>query len=331
MSERREKKSSSNLLLSIVVPVYNEEECLEAMYERLTRVCLGIDGEYEILFVDDGSRDHSLEILRRLALKDRHVGFYSFSRNFGHESALSCGLSHARGQAIVLIDSDLQDPPELIPQMIELWRKGYDIVHAQRKRREGESILTRITSYAFYRLFRKLSGVNVPNDTGDFRLMDRAVSEAFLQCKERNRFVRGMISWTGYPSIAITYERAARLAGETKYNFFKRFNLAVDAICGVSTVPLRLMTYSGALLTFISFMLGFWIVAQKLFLGLALPGYALLTSGLFFLVGVQLTFMGIIGEYVGRIYREVQARPLYFLNESRRPSIRRDLGLKKSA
>jgi dolichol-phosphate mannosyltransferase len=319
------------LLLSVVVPVFNEEECLDQMYQRLTKALSGIGAEYEILFVNDGSRDRSLEIMRKLALQDAHVGFYSFSRNFGHESALSCGISHARGQAIVLIDSDLQDPPELILEMLDLWRKGYDIVHAQRKRRAGENWLTKATSFAFYRLFRRLSGVNIPIDTGDFRLMDRAVAECFLQLRERNRFVRGMVSWTGFTSIAVRYDRDARFAGETKYNPVKRFNLAIDAICGVSTTPLRIMTFLGCAVTAVSLWIGGWIVVQKLFQGLAIPGYALATSGTFFLFGVQLLFIGIIGEYVGRIYREVQDRPLYFVAENRKPSIRRELRASKAS
>jgi dolichol-phosphate mannosyltransferase len=326
-----DRKAQSPILLTVIVPVYNEEDCLEAIHQRLGAVLKDIGGQYEILFVNDGSRDRSLEILRRLAATDPHVGFLSFARNFGHEAGLSCGLANAKGQAVVLIDCDLQDPPEMIPAMLDLWRKGYDIVHAQRRRREGENVVTRLTSYFFYRIFRKLSGVNVPIDTGDFRLIDRAVVEAFLQLRERNRYVRGMISWTGFPAIAIQYDRAARLAGATKYNVIKRFNLAVDAICGVSTIPLRIMTFAGTVVTLISFVLGIWIVSQKLLFQLHIPGYALLTSGTFFLFGVQLLFLGIVGESVGRIFREVQGRPLYLLAETRRPSVRRMVKAKKAA
>ena len=300
------------------------------MHLRLTRALADIGGDYEILFIDDGSQDRSLDILRRISLQDSHVGYYSFSRNFGHESALSCGLTHARGQAIVLIDADLQDPPEIIPDMLALWRKGYDIVHAQRRRRAGESFLTRATSHLFYRVFRKLSGIEVPVDTGDFRLMDRAVVDSFSQFKERNRFVRGMVSWTGFNQIAFQYDRDARMAGETKYNFRKRFNLAWDAICGVSTTPLRIVSLIGMFFMVVSFVLGLWIVEQKLFQGLALPGYALLTSGTFLLFGVHLLFLGVIGEYVGRIYREVQARPLYLVSETRKPVIPRVRNIKKA-
>lgn len=337
MDERTNSKKSKlgrsipPLLLSVVIPVYNEESCLETMHKRLTKALIRIGGDYEILYIDDGSRDRSLDILRRLSLEDGHVGFYSFSRNFGHESALSCGLAHARGQAIVLIDADLQDPPELIPDMLALWRKGYDIVYAQRRRRAGERFITRATSHLFYRLFRKLSGVDIPIDTGDFRLMDRAVVDSFSQFKERNRFVRGMVSWTGFKKIAIQYDRDSRLAGETKYNFRKRFNLAWDAICGVSTTPLRIVSLIGVVLMGVSFCFGLWIVEQKLFQGLALPGYALLTSGTFLLFGAQFLFLGVIGEYVGRIYHEVQGRPLYLLHEVRKPGILRLRNLKKSA
>lgn len=302
-------------LISVVVPVYNEEGCLLALYERLTSVLETLNGEYEIVFVDDGSRDRSLEIMRELHARDPRVGYFTFSRNFGHEAATTCGLHEAKGQTVVIIDADLQDPPEVIPEMVERWREGYDIVYAQRRSRAGESWLTKTTSHLFYRCLRSLIEIDVPLDTGDYRLMDQAVVAAFGRLNERNRFVRGMISWTGFRQTAVYYDRDARLAGQTNYNFVKRLRLAFDAICGLSTVPLRYLTYVGGAMTFVTSTLLLLVIAVAL-LGGSIAQVTPTGAALLFMGSVQLLALGLMGEYLGRIHTEVQRRPLYLVRES---------------
>jgi glycosyltransferase involved in cell wall biosynthesis len=304
-------------LISVVVPVYNEEACLEALYDRLRTVLESTGPSYEIVFVDDGSRDRSLEIIRRLAEADPHISYVAFSRNFGHEAATTCGLEHAQGQTVVLIDADLQDPPELIPQMVALWEAGYDHIHAQRSARLGESWLTKLTAHLFYRVFRRLAGFEIPVDTGDYRLMDRRVVDAFCQLPERNRFVRGLVSWTGFRQTTIRYTRQPRHAGRTKYNFFKRLHLALDAITSMSMAPLRGLGYLGGVIVLLS--LVFTLAAALLRLGgvVWVPASWFLMAAIFSVGGVELLGLGLLGEYVGRIYREVQAKPLYIPAEIR--------------
>ncbi|MBX3413999.1 MAG: glycosyltransferase family 2 protein [Pirellulales bacterium] len=318
----RRRRDVSRPLVSVVVPVFNEEACLPALHRRLTEVLSTLDDSYEILFVNDGSRDRSLEIMRQLQLIDPHVGYHSFTRNFGHESASTCGLLEAQGQTVVIIDADLQDPPELIAQLLERWREGYDLVYAQRRSRQGETWLTRSTSHAFYRLLNRVTRVDMPVDTGDFRLMDRTVVEAFRRLPERNRFVRGMIAWTGFRKSAVYYDRDARLAGETKYNFTKRLGLALDAICGFSTLPLRWITYAGGITAGVAGALFAMALLVGLFSSVGAAGWIVLAAALTLLAGVQLLTVGLVGEYVGRILIEVQARPLYLLGESHAPAIR---------
>ena len=311
-------------LLTVVVPVYNEEDCLSEMYCRLKEVLTPVFPEdFELVFVNDGSRDASGAILQELGQRDPAVRCFHFTRNFGHEAALTCGLEQAEGKAVVIIDCDLQDPPELIPKMMDQWKSGHAIVYARRKRRDGESALTRFTSYLFYRVFRTLTRIEMPVDTGDFRLMDRAVVDAFLRLKEKNRYVRGMISWTGFKHSAIDYDRPARAGGESKYHFFNRLRLAFDAICGMSTIPLRWITLIGFSMMAISFSLGTAIIIHKLFFGLKISGYALLGSGVFFNSGLTLLSLGIMGEYVGRIYTEVQNRPQFVLADEPLPEFSR--------
>jgi len=303
-------------LLSVVVPVFNEEACLEELYRRLAPVLAQAADDYEILFVNDGSRDNSLAVMRKLKAIDSRVGYLSFTRNFGHEAALSCGLSQAKGDAVVIIDADLQDPPEVILDFVKKWREGFDIVYAQRRSRAGEKYFTLLTSALFYRVYGRLAHVEMPVDTGDFRLMDASVVKAFCSLPERNRYVRGMISWTGHSQVGVLYDRDARFGGVTKYRFYNRASLAFDAICAISNLPLRIITLIGMLLTVFSFGIVSWVVVQKVYSGLPLRGYALLATGLYFFGGVQLLFLGVIGEYVGRIYRETQNRPLYIVGEA---------------
>lgn len=312
------KRDETRPLVSVVVPVYNEEECLNALHQRLTAVLECLREDYEILFINDGSKDSSLYLLRGLRDKDPRVGYYSFSRNFGHESATTCGLLKARGQTVILIDADLQDPPELIPEMVERWREGYDIVYAQRRTRAGESWFTRATSHLFYRTYRWLARVEIPVDTGDFRLMDRKVVDAFASLPERSRFVRGMISWTGFRQTAILFDRDPRLAGQTKYNFLKRLRLAADAFCGMSVLPLRGITYLGLLMGVASLLTGIGSAFATVLFGWA-GGSWYVAAAAFFFSGVQLLSVGLVGEYVGRIYLEVQQRPVFIVAEADEP------------
>lgn len=308
----------SRPLISVVVPVFNEQECLPTLHQRLTAVLADIDGGYEIFFVNDGSRDNSLAIIRELAKRDPRIGYCSFSRNFGHEAATTCGMAHVCGQAVVLIDADLQDPPEVILSLLAKWRSGYEIVYAQRRARAGETMVTRLTSHLFYRVFRSLAKVEIPVDTGDFRLMDRKVVDAFCRLPERSRFVRGMISWTGFRQTAVQFDRDSRLAGQTKYDFLKRLRLAVDAICGMSTAPLRGLTYAGGVSALLSALgAGGAVVADLA--GSEHGASWLLAASIFFLASVQLLSVGLLAEYIGRIYVEVQGRPLYVLAELEPP------------
>ena len=303
-------------LISVVVPCFNEESCIAELYHRMVPVLTEVAESYEILFINDGSRDRTLEIMRQLKAQDSKVGYLSFTRNFGHEAGLTCGIANTKGDAVVLIDADLQDPPEVIRDLVRRWEQGFEIVYAQRRSRAGEKYLTLLTSSLFYRVYNKLAHVEMPVDTGDFRLMDAAVVRAFCALPERNRYVRGMISWTGYKQTGVLYDRDARYAGETKYRFYNRASLAFDAICAISNFPLRLITLCGFALTILALGIVSWIVIQKISNGLPLRGYALLATGLYFFGGVQLFFLGLIGEYVGRIYRETQNRPLFILGEA---------------
>lgn len=305
-------------LVTVVVPVFNEEECLDSLHARLTEVLRAAGDTYEVLLVDDGSSDRSLPIIRRLAADDPHVSYVTFSRNFGHEAATTCGIEHARGQTVVLIDADLQDPPELILDMLALWREGYDHVHAQRRARLGETWLTRVTAHFFYRAFRRLAGFEVPVDTGDYRLMDRRVVDAFCQLPERNRFVRGLVTWSGFRQTTVRYDRQPRLAGRTKYNFFKRLHLAIDAITSMSIVPLRWLTGLGAAVTGVSLAAGLAAALLRVGFGADVSAPWFLALAVFFIGGVQVLSIGALGEYVGRTYREVQAKPIYVAAETHR-------------
>ena len=302
-------------LVSVVIPAYNEQDCLPALHEQLTSVLQAQGWTYEIVLVNDGSTDDTLETIRRLARDDAHVRWISFSRNFGHEAASTAGLDQARGEAVVLMDADLQDPPELIPEMVARWRDGYQVVYAQRKRRVGESWFKRTTAWAFYRLLNSLTQVAVPADTGDFRLMDQRVIAEFRRLREQHRFVRGMIAWVGFRQTAVEFDRPSRIGGDPKYGPLKLAALSLDAILGFSTVPLRIATAFGLLTVVASLLAGGAVLVHKVVWGIPLPGYALLACGSFFVGGVQMLLLGIVGEYIGRIYTQVQQRPLYVVQE----------------
>jgi dolichol-phosphate mannosyltransferase len=301
-------------LLSVVAPVYNEEGTVEEFY---TRVCASLEGvRFELVLVDDGSKDRSGEILDRLADGDPRVRVLSLSRNFGHQTALTAGLDHARGDAVVMLDADLQDPPELIPRMLDRWRSGCDVVYAVRQEREGESRFKLATARWFYKLFDTLAQVELEHNSGDFRLLDRQALDALLSMRERNRFLRGMTVWVGYTQAAVPYNRDPRYAGETKYTLSKMLKFSLDAISSFSHRPLQLAT----LLGFVISTLAFLAIPVVIGLRLAhsyLPGFGTITIAVLLLGGIQLIAIGIIGEYVGRIYDEVKGRPLYLVRAQR--------------
>jgi dolichol-phosphate mannosyltransferase len=301
-------------LLSVVAPMLNEEPLVEAFYDR---VCAAL-GEipFELVIVDDGSSDRTPDILERLAANDPRLRIVTLSRPFGHQTALTAGLDHATGEAVVMIDADLQDPPEVIPELLEHWCRGSDIVYAVRRTRAGESAFKLVTAKWFYRLISKLSSIELQQDAGDFRLMDRRALQALLSMRERNRYLRGMTVWVGFTQTAVPYERDARYAGETKYTLKKMVKFALDAVSSFSHVPLQLATVLGFLISGVAFMLVPVIVALRFF-GNYLPGFSSITIAILLLGGVQLITLGILGEYVGRIYDEVKGRPLYFVRSRR--------------
>ncbi len=303
---------------SLVIPVFDEAEILPILHERLTAVMARAGVSYEILLVNDGSRDGSWEIMTELASRDAHVCAVNLSRNHGHQLAITAGIDHARGEAVVVMDADLQDPPEVVLEMLERFRQGYDVVYGQRVRRHGETVFKRATAAMFYRIVRALTSVDLPVDTGDFRLMSRRAVNALRQLRERNRFVRGMVAWVGFRQTAVLYERAPRAAGETKYPLWKMVRFANDAIFSFSFAPLRIASAVGLIVSATSFMFAAFAVYAHLFTTRSLPGWTSLMVGVVFLGGVQLVCLGIIGEYLGRVYDEVKGRPLYLVQEVRR-------------
>jgi glycosyltransferase involved in cell wall biosynthesis len=310
-------RRSDAILYSIVIPVYNEAEVLSALYNRLTRVMEGLVEPYEIIFINDGSRDDSTMLLRDFQDRDARVKFLNFSRNFGHQIAITAGLDYSSGQAAVVMDADLQDPPEVIPRLIEQWRKGYDIVFAVRAKRQGEGFFKRATAALFYRLFRRMAATEIPLDAGDFRLMSRRAVEALQSIRERNRFIRGLAGWIGFRQTAVTYVRDVRQAGETKYPLKKMLRFALNGLLSFSVVPLQLASYLGFLISSIGFFYIVYAIGLKLFTDRVVLGWTSVMVAVLFLGGVQLISLGIIGEYIGRIYDEVKQRPLYVVDEAK--------------
>jgi polyisoprenyl-phosphate glycosyltransferase len=301
--------------LSVIIPMFNEEENFLAVYQRLTRVLTEHSIDYELIFVDDASRDSTPNLIRSASAADSHVRLLSFARNFGHQTAVTAGLHFSRGNAVVVMDGDGQDPPELLPQLLEQWQAGYKVVFAQRVRRENESASKKLFAFVYYRLLQKLAEVEIPVDTGDFCLMDRAVVDLLNTMPERNRYIRGLRSWIGFAQTSVSFERPPRLAGEPKYNFGKSLALALDGLFSFSRVPLRLATYlgfiTGAAALFMVAVVLYWRLTQS-----SLNGFAILAAAVFFMGAVQLVTVGILGEYVGRIYEEIKNRPLYVLKEA---------------
>ncbi len=301
--------------LSLVVPMFNEQETLAKFHARAQAALRGCGESYEIIFVDDGSTDSTFEQLARLAATEPTVRVLSFSRNFGHQTAVTAGLHHARGQAVAVIDGDLQDPPELVPEMLKRWREGYQVVYAVRRTRR-ENIFKRTAYRVFYRLLRRLSSIEIPLDSGDFAVLDRRVVDVLNQMPERNRFVRGIRAWTGFKQVGFEYDRDPRFAGESKYPLSKLIRLAYDGLISHSFVPLRLATQLGFLISLIAFLLIVCFLALRLFGGeQLLLGWTSTVVIILFLGGVQLMSLGILGEYVGRIFDEVKRRPLYIVRD----------------
>ncbi len=303
-----------NPVYSIIAPAFNEELCLDTLYTRVSEVMDRTGEAWELVLVDDGSSDKTADIMHRLSEKDPRVRCIYFARNFGHQIAVTAGLDNALGDAAVIIDADLQDPPEVILQLIEKWKEGYEVVYAVRKERDGESWFKKKTASMFYRLIYKIADVKIPLDTGDFRLLDRKVIDVMNKMREHDRFLRGMSSWVGFKQIGVEYHRDARIAGQTKYPLKKMVKLALNAITGFSYVPLQLATYFGFIIAGLSIIAIPVIIILRL-LGQELFGQATTLISTCFLGGVQLIFLGIIGEYLGRIYDEVRNRPLYVTRE----------------
>ncbi|MEI3651463.1 MAG: glycosyltransferase family 2 protein [Dolichospermum lemmermannii FEM_B0920] len=304
-------------IYSLIIPIYNEEENITEMYRRLHYVMEQLDGDVELILIDDGSRDRSLKMMRELHHRDNRVHYLSLARNFGHQIAVTAGLNFVQGKCIIVMDADLQDPPELILTMIEKWHQGYQVVYAQRISRQQESRLKRLTAYLFYRILRRLAKVDIPVDTGDFCLMDRQVVDILNSMPERNRYIRGLRAWVGFRQTSVLFERNPRFAGDVKYTFGKSLSLAIDGIISFSTVPLRLATYLGIISAAIAMIMIILVLYWRIFAPVShLIGYTLITISMFFLGSVQLICIGILGEYIGRIYEEVKGRPLYTLKET---------------
>jgi glycosyltransferase involved in cell wall biosynthesis len=303
-------------LYSFVIPVYNEESNLPELYRRLNATGDRLGGKIEIILINDGSRDRTLSILQNLHGKDRRVCYLSLSRNFGHQIAVTAGLNFARGQAIIVMDADLQDPPELALEMAQKWQDGYQVVYAQRSKRHQESWLKQLTAYLFYRLLKRLADIDIPLDTGDFCLMDRQVVQMLNKMPEQNRYIRGLRSWVGLRQTAILFERDPRFSGKVQYTFAKSFSFAMNGLISFSRVPLRLSTYVGLLAAVAALVMAWMVLYWRIVApDSPLTGFATIMIAIFFLGAVQLVSIGILGEYIGRIYEEVKGRPLYVLAE----------------
>lgn len=303
--------------ISIVVPMYNEEEVATICYDRITQVMVKMDKyDYEIIFVNDGSKDKTIEILECITKKDEKAKYISFSRNFGHQAAVTAGMRHVTGDAVVIIDADMQDPPEVIPEMIGLWEKGNDVVYAKRKTREGETKLKLLTAKAFYKLLNKLSDVYIPQDTGDFRIIDRKVCDTICGLPEHNKFLRGLGSWVGFKQISFEYERHERVAGKTKYPFKKMLKLALDGIINFSTKPLKIIGGLGIICIIISFLILMYAVCSYVFgWNYLMPGWTSIMVTITFMSGMQFLTIWMLSEYISRIYDEVRRRPEYIVEK----------------
>ncbi len=302
-------------LLSIVVPCYNEEDGLERLHDRVVHVMRTNNQPYELIFVNDGSRDGTLSAMHALHSDDPNTVVIDLSRNFGKEIATTAGIDHARGDALVVLDADLQDPPELIPELIEGWREGYDVGYAQRRGRAGESWLKKKTAELFYRVMERLGPVRLPRNTGDFRLMSRPAIDAVRALREHHRFMKGLFAWVGFPSKAVLYDRDARFAGSSKWNYWSLWNLSLEGITSFTVAPLKVATYLGLALSLAAFVAALVYVIKTIFFGDPVAGFPTLITVVLLIGGVQLIFLGLIGEYLGRVFNETKRRPLYFVRD----------------
>ncbi|WP_057380456.1 glycosyltransferase family 2 protein [Pseudomonas aeruginosa] len=313
-------------LISVIIPAFNEEEVIHAFHSRMSEVFDRLPGyRCEMIFVDDGSVDSTRRLIMELAASDPRVCAVALSRNFGKEAAMTAGLDVSKGDAVAIFDVDLQDPPELLLDFVENWEKGFDVVYAKRTRRDGETWLKKATAAAFYRVIRRLSRVSIPPDTGDCRLMTRRVVEQLVRLREHHRFMKGLFAWVGFPSVAVEYRRDPRVAGATKFNYWKLWNFALEGITSFTIAPLKIAMYVGFTLAAASFVMGGWIVVKTLIWGEAVPGYPTLIVTVLCLGGVQLFFIGVLGEYLGRIFGETKQRPLYIVDSVRESRISADV------
>ncbi len=301
--------------ISLVVPVYNEAHSIDLFLAAAVPTMDETGCDYELVFVNDGSRDATLEVLRAAKARHPQMVIVSLSRNFGKEAALTAGLDHARGDVVVPLDVDLQDPPELIHRFLDCWREGYDVVYGVRTDRATDGALKRATAHGFYWLFNSVSPVPIPKDAGDFRLMDRRVVDEVKTLRERTRFMKGLMAWPGFRTVAVPFERAERAAGRSTWNYWKLWNFALDGITSFSTAPLRLWLYLGTAICLLSFGYVAFIIIDALVFGNAVPGYPSLMAAIFFFGGIQLLSIGLLGEYIGRIFQETKSRPIYLIDE----------------
>ena len=302
--------------LSVIIPIYNEEENIRLLHQRLTKVLNAMGSSYELIFVNDGSVDQSMQMVMDLAKAENNIKFIDLSRNFGHQIAVMAGLDHAQGEASIIIDADLQDPPELIPEMVAKWKEGYEVVYAKRKSRKGESAMKKWTAKLFYRILRKLTDFDIPVDVGDFRIIDQKIVEVLRNMPERSKYLRGQIAWVGFNQTYVTYNREERHAGETGYSIKKMLDLAMNAVTGFSEAPLRLVTYMGIMVTVFSLLTMMYTLISRLLTDSYVEGWASLMVSILFLGGVQMIAIGILGEYIGRIYRDIRQRPLYIIKDT---------------
>lgn len=307
-------RAQTDITLSVVVPCHNELDALPVFFERVVPVLESMRVSYELVFVDDGSTDETVKSLLGLSSSYRHVRIVELSRNFGKEAALTAGLSHAIGRAVIPMDCDLQDPPEIIPEMLAKWRSGHKVVHAVRRCRKTDTRAKRVTASVFYSLMGSITDIKIPANCGDFRLMDRVVVDAIMQFPERNRFNKGIMAAAGFKATTVEYDRPERSAGETKFNFWKLWNFALDGIVGFSTLPLRIWTYFGLAIAGVAFCYGAWIIFKTVYWGVVTPGFATLMTAVLFLGAVQLIGIGVLGEYVGRIITETKQRPIFVVD-----------------
>jgi len=314
-THKEENDMRKQPVYSVVVPAYNEQEVIKATYDRLTKVMKDMGESYELIFINDGSKDRTAELIAEFCENDASIRLINFTRNFGHMSAISAGMENAKGQAIFVIDADLQDPPEVFPEMAAKWKEGYHVVYGKRTKRKGESIFKKLTAKVFYRFLRRMTSVDLPSDTGEFRLIDRKVCDVVNSLPEKSRYIRGLVSWVGFKQIPVEYVREERFAGETKYPFRKMLTFAMDAVTSFSHKPLKLATGLGLSISLISFLYILYVIYQRYFTDRTIDGWASTIAAILFTQGIVLMILGLMGEYIGRIYKELQNRPNYIIQE----------------